>query len=105
MRGARYRSPPWVQVRADEDVPAAVTHRSREVLRNVDSMIAARALYSRLDVPVTLVYGDHDWSRSAEREANVALLRGARSIVLPETGHLAALEQPERVAEILLDAR
>jgi pimeloyl-ACP methyl ester carboxylesterase len=68
-------------------------------------MIAARALYSRLDVPVTLVYGDRDWSRNAERQANVALLRGARAIVLPGTGHFAALEQPERVAEILLEAR
>jgi pimeloyl-ACP methyl ester carboxylesterase len=76
---------------------------AREVYRNVESMIAARALYDRVAVPVTLVYGDHDWSREAEREANLALLRDARSIVLPETGHFAALEQPERVAEILLE--
>jgi pimeloyl-ACP methyl ester carboxylesterase len=52
---------------------------------------------------VTLVYSDHDWSRVPEREANLALLRGARSISLPNTGHFAALEQPERVAGILLD--
>jgi pimeloyl-ACP methyl ester carboxylesterase len=31
------------------------------------------------------------------------LLRGARSITLPATGHFAALEQPARVAEILLE--
>jgi pimeloyl-ACP methyl ester carboxylesterase len=66
-------------------------------------MIAARALYGLVTVPVTLVYGDHDWSRLAEREANVGLLRGARSISLPDTGHFAALEHPERVAEILLE--
>jgi pimeloyl-ACP methyl ester carboxylesterase len=48
-------------------------------------------------------YGDHDWSRMPEREANLALLRGSRSISLPDTGHFAALEQPARVAEILLD--
>jgi pimeloyl-ACP methyl ester carboxylesterase len=53
--------------------------------------------------PVTLTYGDHDWSRIPEREANLALLRGARAILLPDTGHFAALEQPARVAEILLD--
>jgi pimeloyl-ACP methyl ester carboxylesterase len=73
------------------------------VYRNVESMIAARALYDRVTVPVTLVYGDHDWSRPPEREANLALLRGARSISLPDTGHFAALEQPKRVAEILLE--
>jgi pimeloyl-ACP methyl ester carboxylesterase len=76
---------------------------AREVFRNVDSMIAARGLYARVTAPVTLIYGDHDWSHMPEREANLALLSDARSISLPDTGHFAALEQPARVAEILLD--
>jgi pimeloyl-ACP methyl ester carboxylesterase len=76
---------------------------AREVFRNVDSMIAARTLYGRVTTPVTLIYGDHDWSRMPEREANLALLRDAQSISLPDTRHFAALEQPARVAEILLD--
>jgi pimeloyl-ACP methyl ester carboxylesterase len=76
---------------------------AREVYRNVGSMIAARALYGRVTAPVTWIYGDHDWSRIPEREANLSLLPGARSISLPHTGHFAALEQPGRVAEILLD--
>jgi pimeloyl-ACP methyl ester carboxylesterase len=76
---------------------------AREVFRNVDSMIAARTVYGRITVPVTLVYGNHDWSRPPEREANLALLPGARSLALPDSGHFAALEQPARVAEILLD--
>src|SRR5213594_1662362 len=76
---------------------------AREVFRNVDSMIAARALYGRVTAPVTLIYGDHDWSRMSDREANLAALRGARSVALRDTGHFAALEQPARVAEILLD--
>jgi pimeloyl-ACP methyl ester carboxylesterase len=78
---------------------------AREVYRNVGSMIAARALYGRVTAPVTLIYGDHDWSRLPEREANLSLLPGARSISLPRTGHFAALEQPARVAEILVDNR
>jgi pimeloyl-ACP methyl ester carboxylesterase len=77
---------------------------AREVFRNVDSMIAARALYGAVTAPVTLVYGESDWSREHEREANRALLPGARSITLSDAGHFAALEQPDRVAEILLDA-
>jgi pimeloyl-ACP methyl ester carboxylesterase len=76
---------------------------AREVFRNVDSMIAARKLYSRISVPVTIVYGDHDWSHPPEREANLSLLPRAHSISLPDTGHFAALEQPHRVAQILLD--
>jgi pimeloyl-ACP methyl ester carboxylesterase len=65
-------------------------------------MIAARALYGRVGVPVTLIYGEHDWSRLPEREANLALVGGAQSISLPDTGHFAALDRPDRVAEILL---
>ena len=75
---------------------------AREVFRNVDSMIAARELYGHVTAPVTLVYGDQDWSRPTERQANLALLPDAQFISLPETGHFAALEQPDRVAEILL---
>jgi pimeloyl-ACP methyl ester carboxylesterase len=76
---------------------------ARQVYGNVDSMIAARALYSRVSAPVTVIYGDHDWSHPPEREANLALLRGPQSISLSSTGHFAALEQPHRVAEILLE--
>jgi pimeloyl-ACP methyl ester carboxylesterase len=78
---------------------------ARGVYRNVDSMIAARALYDDVGAPVTLAYGDHDWSRLPEREANLAALRNARSVSLPDTGHFAALERPDRVAEILLSNR
>jgi pimeloyl-ACP methyl ester carboxylesterase len=77
---------------------------AREVFGNVESMTAARALYDRVTAPVTLVYGDHDWSRPPEREANLGSLRGARSITLRDTGHFAALEQPARVAEILRES-
>jgi pimeloyl-ACP methyl ester carboxylesterase len=76
---------------------------AREVFGSVESMVAARAHYASVTAPLTLVYGDHDWSRLSEREADLALLRGAQSITLPDTGHFAALEQPARVAEILLE--
>jgi pimeloyl-ACP methyl ester carboxylesterase len=75
---------------------------ARAVFRNVDSMIAARELYGRITAPVPLAYSDHDWSRVPEREANLAVLPGAKSIALGDTGHFAALEQPTHVVEILL---
>ena len=65
---------------------------ARAVFDNVDSMVAARELYARVTAPVTLAYGDHDWSRVPEREANLGLLPGAESIALDDTGHFAALE-------------
>jgi pimeloyl-ACP methyl ester carboxylesterase len=76
---------------------------ARAIYRNLESLIAARGLYARINAPVTLVYGDEDWSRPSDRQANIEAVPGARDIVLRETGHFAALEAPDVVARILLD--
>jgi pimeloyl-ACP methyl ester carboxylesterase len=76
---------------------------ARAIYRNLESLIAARERYARINVPVTLVYGDEDWSRPSDRQANIESVPGARDLVLPETGHFAALERPDDVARILLD--
>jgi pimeloyl-ACP methyl ester carboxylesterase len=76
---------------------------ARAIYRNLDSLIAARERYARINVPVTLVYGDEDWSRPADRQVNIESVPGARDIVLRDTGHFAALEAPYDVARILLD--
>jgi pimeloyl-ACP methyl ester carboxylesterase len=75
---------------------------ARAVFRNLESLVAARQRYTRVKVPVTLVYGDYDWSRPSDRQANIALLPGATSVALPETGHFAALERPADLARILV---
>jgi pimeloyl-ACP methyl ester carboxylesterase len=76
---------------------------ARAIYRNLESLIAARARYARINIPVTLVYGDGDWSRPSDRQANIQAVPGARDIVLRDTGHFAALEVPDDVARILLD--
>ena len=76
---------------------------ARAIYRDLESLIAARERYARIHVPVTLVYGDEDWSRPSDRQANIESIPGARDIVLRETGHFAALEAPDDVARILLD--
>ena len=45
--------------------------------RQWETWIEARAAYAAAELPITLVYGDHDWSRPDEREAN------ARTCELP----------------------
>jgi pimeloyl-ACP methyl ester carboxylesterase len=74
---------------------------ARAILRNLESLIAARKRYARITVPVTLVYGDHDWSRPSDRQANIESVPGARYILLRDTGHFTALEAPQEVARIL----
>jgi pimeloyl-ACP methyl ester carboxylesterase len=76
---------------------------SRAIFRNLESLIAARGRYAEITVPVTLVYGDDDWSRPSDRQVNIESVPGARDIVLRDTGHFAALEASDEVARILLD--
>jgi pimeloyl-ACP methyl ester carboxylesterase len=76
---------------------------ARGAYKGLPSYVAARSYYARIDVPVTLVYGDHDWSRPAEREANRARIKLAKMIVLKDTGHIASLESPEEFARILIE--
>ena len=76
---------------------------ARAILRNLDSLIAARHRYARINVPVTLVYGDHDWSRPSDRQASIESVPGADHIVLRDTAHFASLEAPNQVARILLE--
>jgi pimeloyl-ACP methyl ester carboxylesterase len=76
---------------------------ARAILRNLESLIAARDRYARINVPVTLVYGDHDWSRPSDRQASIESVPGADHIVLRDTGHFASLEAPGQVARILLE--
>jgi pimeloyl-ACP methyl ester carboxylesterase len=64
-------------------------------------LIAARARYARINVPVTLVYSDHDRSRPSDQQANIELVPGARYIELRDTGHFAALEAAHEVVRIL----
>jgi pimeloyl-ACP methyl ester carboxylesterase len=75
---------------------------SRAVARNLPSLIAARDLYAQVSAPVTLVYGDHDWSHPAEREATAALLPHAHTVTLRDTGHFSALERPDQFADVIL---
>jgi pimeloyl-ACP methyl ester carboxylesterase len=76
---------------------------ARAIYLNLDGLIAARERYARINIPVTLVYSDHDWSRPSDRRANIESVPGARDIVLRDTGHFSALEAPHEVARILRD--
>ena len=80
------------------------SHVARAVFRSLPSYVAARKLYSAIKSPVTLVYGDHDWSRPPDREATRSLVPAARLVMLERAGHFASLEQPERLATLIAGA-
>ena len=69
--------------------------------RALPSYITARNHYPRITAPVTLVYGEDDWSRPGERVEVSQLIPGSRLITLPRTGHFSALERPDDIARIV----
>ena len=74
---------------------------ARALYRNMPSLIAARSRYPEVKAPVHLVYGENDWSRPSDREANRKLLPAADFTQVPRADHFIALERPEVVADLL----
>lgn len=74
---------------------------ARSVYGNLPSLIAARSRYTYVSASVHLLYGEKDWSRSSDREANRRLLPDAQFTELQNAGHFIALEQPEELASLL----
>jgi pimeloyl-ACP methyl ester carboxylesterase len=72
------------------------THRARPV--------AARSRYPEVTAPVQLIYGEKDWSRPSDRQANRHLLPAAEFTEVRRAGHFIALERPDVPAELLNSA-
>ena len=62
----------------------------------------ARADYAKITVPVLLIYGEHDWSRPGEREANRRAIPRATMTILKDGGHFLSLDAPEAVIQLIL---
>ena len=75
-----------------------------DYLKALPSFIAAKDIYPRITVPVTLVYGDDDWSYPEDRAETAKRIPGHGLIMLPQTGHFSALEHPNEIARIVLKA-
>jgi pimeloyl-ACP methyl ester carboxylesterase len=74
---------------------------ARAVYRNLTSLIAARGRYPGVTAPVQLVYGEKDWSRPSDRQANTRQLPNAEFTQIPNAGHFIALERPDVLADLL----
>jgi pimeloyl-ACP methyl ester carboxylesterase len=74
---------------------------ARAVYQSLPSLIAARPRYPEVKAPIHLVYGENDWSRPSDREANKKLLPAADFTQVPKAGHFIALERPDVLADLL----
>lgn len=57
----------------------------------------ARKEYRNIQLPVLLLYGDRDWSRTEERQANARDIPGAQFRVVRDTGHFLSLDLPREI--------
>jgi pimeloyl-ACP methyl ester carboxylesterase len=77
---------------------------ARAVYANLPSLVAARSRYRDVTAPVHLIYGEQDWSRPSDRQANRYLLPTAEFTEVPTAGHFIALERPDVPADLLTSA-
>jgi pimeloyl-ACP methyl ester carboxylesterase len=73
----------------------------RSLSREWRSFVRGAGRYGQIVVPVTLVYGESDWSRPAERDANGRAIPGARLVTIERCGHFATLDQPDILAGLV----
>lgn len=76
----------------------------RNLFANWRSWGQARDRYAAVKAPITLVYGDNDWSMPAERTRTAEALK-VRPIILENTGHFAFVDRPEKLATLVLSTK
>jgi len=82
----------------EQTSPAAIAAAQRGMAARPDST----DLLSTIDVPTLVMVGEHDAiSTRSEMESIAEAIRGARLAVIPDAGHMAPMENPEKVNEAL----
>ena len=75
----------------------------RSLSRSWQSWISARDRYPAVQIPVTLAYGDHDWSNHQERDANRRAIPAISAATIRDCGHFSCLEKPAHVTALIRD--
>ena len=77
-------------------------HVERSTFKHWRSWVAAREYYAEITVPVTLLYGEHDWSYPEERASTHAMIVDSKMLTLPGAGHFSALEVADEIGRIII---
>lgn len=73
------------------------------LVRHWEGWEDARANYAKIAIPVLLVYGEGDWSRPDEREANRRAIPGVEMAIVKDAGHFLSLDAPEAAIHNILN--
>jgi len=66
----------------------------RNVFENWSSWAKASTLYHQIKCPVTLVYGENDWSTNEERLNTFNKISNAKIETIPNSGHFLSVDNP-----------
>src|SRR6185436_21036558 len=84
---------------AEETGPQAFVRQQNAIIGRPDS----RPSLAAIRCPTLVLVGEQDAVTPPERSQEMAAaIAGSRLVVVPECGHLCALEQPERVTQELV---
>jgi pimeloyl-ACP methyl ester carboxylesterase len=72
-----------------------------QLLRNAATWEAAPEIYRNIRVPVSVIWGDRDWSKAHEREGDNKMIPGAKVVAVEGGGHFLPLDRPDAVIENL----
>jgi pimeloyl-ACP methyl ester carboxylesterase len=85
---------------ADDVGAEAFIRQENAIIGRVDS----RPTLAAIDCPTLVLVGDADRATPPDRSQEIAAgIRGATLVVVPHSGHLPSLEQPEAVTAALVD--
>ncbi len=73
----------------------------RNILKNWRSWAKAPMLYHQIKCPVTLVYGENDWSRKEERLRTVSKISNATIETIPNSGHFLSVDNPNGLKQVI----
>ena len=71
------------------------------LIRNAPKWEQAHQVYAQINIPVVLVYGDHDWSNENERRQTLGEIPGATLETIKNGGHFLSLDQPSEVIRLI----
>jgi pimeloyl-ACP methyl ester carboxylesterase len=72
------------------------------LLRHAASWEEATTEYRNINIPVSLIWGDKDWSRPDEREHDRDLIPGVQVVTVENGGHFLPLDRPKAVQELII---
>ena len=73
----------------------------RNLLKNWRSWASTPINYQQITSPVTLVYGENDWSTKEERSRTLNKVRNAKFETIANSGHFLSVDNPNALKQVV----